>query len=247
MRATHRIYRLSTCSYISLEMSLKTFETMVSCRCFSIQCLSRLIQMLFLYPCYVRSNTLFIKIFKIQINRHYLGRKLYLGWGGMTKKMFFERHYFLRLQQQFPEKWGAHAPKPPPPGSNGTDHSLRLSEPLFVTVCQIWWTLTSLMPFLGRFYQYLHIILPYIMCISSKSQTVFWAQNFRDVQLIPNFLRYPAWLWYCSFWKAMLATNCLMNGFSYSNNIFTKCLWRKTAEWSEIKVRFKIYMVLNSL
>ena len=27
----------------------------------------------------------------------------------------------------------------------------------------------------------------YIMCISSKSQTVFWAQNFRDVQLIANF------------------------------------------------------------
>ena len=29
MRATRRIYRLSTCNYISLEMSLKTFETMV--------------------------------------------------------------------------------------------------------------------------------------------------------------------------------------------------------------------------
>ena len=28
----------------------------------------------------------------------------------------------------------------------------------------------------------------------SKSQTVFWAQNFRDIQLIPNFLGYPAWL-----------------------------------------------------
>ena len=34
----------------------------------------------------------------------------------------------------------------------------------------------------------------YVMCISSNSQTVFWAQNFRDVQLIPNFLRYPACL-----------------------------------------------------
>ena len=29
----------------------------------------------------------------------------------------------------------------------------------------------------------------YIMCISSRSQTVFWAQNFRDVQLIPNFFK----------------------------------------------------------
>ena len=29
LRATHRIYRLSTCNYISLEMLLKTFETMV--------------------------------------------------------------------------------------------------------------------------------------------------------------------------------------------------------------------------
>ena len=34
-----------------------------------------------------------------------------------------------------------------------------------------------------------------ILCVfHSKSQTVFWAQNFRDVQLIPNFLRYPGWL-----------------------------------------------------
>ena len=31
------------------------------------------------------------------------------------------------------------------------------------------------------------IFLLYIMCISLKSQTVFWAQHFRDVQLIPNF------------------------------------------------------------
>ena len=32
-----------------------------------------------------------------------------------------------------------------------------------------------------------------------KSQTVFWAQNFRDVQLFPNFLRYPAWLCIAAF------------------------------------------------
>ena len=41
-----------------------------------------------------------------------VGRKLYLG--GMTKKIFFERYYFLRLQQQFPEKWGHMPPQPPP-------------------------------------------------------------------------------------------------------------------------------------
>ena len=34
----------------------------------------------------------------------------------MTKKFFFEQHYFLRLQQQFPEKWGGgHMPPPVPP------------------------------------------------------------------------------------------------------------------------------------
>ena len=33
--------------------------------------------------------------------------------GGHDKENVFERHYFLRLQQQFPEKWGggrAHGP-----------------------------------------------------------------------------------------------------------------------------------------
>ena len=139
---------------------------MVSCRCFSIQCSNHLIYLLFLYPCYVRSNTLFINIFKIQIN-----------------------------------------------------HSLRLSEPLFVMVFQIWWTITSPMPFFGSILPIFAYCLLYIMCISSKRQTVFWAQNFRDVQLMPNFLRYPACFWYCSFWKASLATNCLIDGFSYSNNI----------------------------
>ena len=82
--------------------------------------------------------------------------------------------------------------------------------------------------------------LLYIMCISSKSQTVFWAQNFRDVQLIPNVLRYPACLRYCSIWKALSATNYLLDRFSYSNNILTKFLWGTTTQWSEIKIRFKI-------
>ena len=35
----------------------------------------------------------------------------------------------------------------------------------------------------GRFVPF----LLYIICISAKSQTVLWAQNFRDVQLITNF------------------------------------------------------------
>ena len=46
----------------------------------------------------------------------------------------------------------------------------------------------------GRFYQYLHIFGCIIIRISSKGQTLFWAQKFLDVQLIPNFLRYPIWL-----------------------------------------------------
>ena len=96
------------------------------------------------------------------------------------------------------------------------------------------------MPFLVWFYRYQHIFLLYIMCISSKSQTVFWAQNFRDIQLIPNFLWYPACLWYCSFWEASLETNCLMDGFS------CKIFIKKTAEWSEIKIRFKIYKIVQN-
>ena len=49
------------------------------------------------------------------------------------------------------------------------------------------------------------IFLLYIMCISSKSQTVFWAQNFRDEPGSDI---------------AVIAANCLIDGFSYSNNIF---------------------------
>ena len=48
--------------------------------------------------------------------------------------------------------------------------------------------------FFGSILPIFAYLLLYIMCISSKSQTVFWAQNFRVVQLIPNFLRYPACL-----------------------------------------------------
>ena len=31
------------------------------------------------------------------------------GGGGHDKENVFERHYFLRLQKQFLEKWGPHA------------------------------------------------------------------------------------------------------------------------------------------
>ena len=47
--------------------------------------------------------------------------------------------------------------------------------------------------FLGRFYQYLHFFAVDFVYLK-ESQTVFWAQNFCDVQLIPNFLGYPGWL-----------------------------------------------------
>ena len=48
--------------------------------------------------------------------------------------------------------------------------------------------------FLGSTLQISAYILLYIMCISSKSQAEFWAQNFRNIQLILNFLRYPTCL-----------------------------------------------------
>ena len=47
-----------------------------------------------------------------------VGRKLYLGGGGgHDKEKFVGRHYFFRLQKQFPQKWGAHAPPPVPTGT----------------------------------------------------------------------------------------------------------------------------------
>ena len=45
---------------------------------------------------------------------HYCKKEIVSGGGGHDKENFFERHYFLRLQKQFPEKWGAHAPPPVP-------------------------------------------------------------------------------------------------------------------------------------
>ena len=91
-----------------------------------------------------------------------------------------------------------------------------------VFLCRFFFQFTD--TFFGSILPIFAYFLLYIMCISSKSQTVFWAQNFRDVQLNRNFLRYPAWLWYSSFWKTLLATNCLIDGFPFSNNILTKFL-----------------------
>ena len=67
-------------------------------------------------------------------------------------------------------------------GGGGGEDVPRGCATIFVSVFQSYYIFVSVafnspMPFLGRFYQYLHICLLYIMCISSKSQTVFWAQN----------------------------------------------------------------------
>ena len=43
--------------------------------------------------------------------------------------------------------------------------------------------------FFGSILQISAYGLLHIMCIASESQTVFWAQNFRDIQLIPNFFK----------------------------------------------------------
>ena len=51
----------------------------------------------------------------------------------------------------------------------------------------------SPIPFQDRFYQYLHIFAVYYVHFIKKSNSVL-GTNFRDVQLIPNFLRCPAWL-----------------------------------------------------
>ena len=54
--------------------------------------------------------------------------------------------------------------------------------------CLFWVDFTNFCIFFAVYYVYF-----------IKSQTVFWAQNFRDVQLFPNFLRYPAWLCIAAF------------------------------------------------
>ena len=66
------------------------------------------------------------------------------------------------------------------------DVPLFLSEFFRATVFLCRFFFNSPMPFLVDFTN-ICIFLLYIMCISSKRQTVFWAQSFRDVQLIPNF------------------------------------------------------------
>ena len=61
-----------------------------------------------------------------------------------------------------------------------------------IFLCRVFF-FNSPLPFFGSILPIFAYFLLYIMCISSKSQTVFWAENFRDLQLISSFLRYPAW------------------------------------------------------
>ena len=63
------------------------------------------------------------------------------------------------------------------------------SELLSIFLCRFF---NSPMPIFGSILLIFAYFWLYIMRISSKGQTVFWAQNSRNVQLIPNFLRYPA-------------------------------------------------------
>ena len=58
------------------------------------------------------------------LNRVHYRRKEIVS-GGHDKENLFERHYFLRLQHQFPEKWGDTCP-PSPPGSYGTGVSFKI-------------------------------------------------------------------------------------------------------------------------
>ena len=83
----------------------------------------------------------------------------------------------------------------------------------------------SPMPLLGRFYQYLHIFAVYYANISSKNQTVFWAQNFRDVQLIPNFFKISSLSLILQFLEGTVG-NKLPNRWilTDSNNILTNFL-----------------------
>ena len=78
--------------------------------------------------------------------------------------------------------------------------------------------------FFGSILQIFAYFLLYIMCISSKSETVFWAQNFPDVQLIPNIFKISSLALILQFWKASLATTCLIDGFSYSKSVLTNFL-----------------------
>ena len=207
---------------------------MVSCRCFSIQCSSRLIHLLFLYPCYVRSNTLFIKYLKFCSTIHSGCQGLLLSLffkSGENAKIFYYINFksvawcfqyllnILKFRSESNSKtWlmliygvlGIFA------------HKKTIKQFLQPMIEQVWGgggggmcqedvllffcvSFSELMYFCVGFFQFTDAFfgsilqisayfLLHIMCISSKSQTVFWAQNFRDIQLIPNFLRYPAWL-----------------------------------------------------
>ena len=58
---------------------------------------------------------------------------------------------------------------------------------LWVSFSELLYFFQFTIAFSGSILQISAYFLLYIMCISSKIQTVFWAQNFPDIQLIPIF------------------------------------------------------------
>ena len=56
---------------------------------------------------------------KVLVTKQYRRKEIAVSWGGgggcHDKETLFQRHYFLRLQQQFPKKWGTCPPAPPVP------------------------------------------------------------------------------------------------------------------------------------
>ena len=92
------------------------------------------------------------------------------------------------LQPMIDQVWGG--------GGGGGGSMCREDVPLFCI------SFSELLYFCVGFFQFTDAffgvdftnICRFFLYISSKSLTMFWAQNFRDVQLIPNFLRYPACL-----------------------------------------------------
>ena len=65
------------------------------------------------------------------------------------------------------------------------------------------------------------------MCISSKRQTMFWAQNFRDVQLISNFLKISSMALILQFLEGIIG-NKLPNRWILIQQVnFNKIFMRK--------------------
>ena len=64
-----------------------------------------------------------------------------------------------------------------------------------VSLCRFFFQFTD--AFLGRFYKYLHIF-GCKLCAFHQKVKLFWAQNFGDVQLIPNFLIHELYDGFCA-------------------------------------------------